>query len=75
MDRGNRAANEPRHRQAFKTLTPYSLRSLSKLDVVLYGAIPSEDYPFMGAALAIVVLLLLPATAASSRSRRPRCIM
>ncbi len=35
---------------------------LNTLDLVLYGAIPSEDYPFMGVALAIVVLLLLPAT-------------
>ena len=36
--------------------------SLNTLDLVMYGSIPSEDYPFMGAALAIVVLLLLPAT-------------
>ena len=35
---------------------------LNALDLVLYGAIPSEDYPFMGVALAIVVLLLLPTT-------------
>ena len=35
---------------------------LNTLDLVLYGAIPSEDYPFMGVALAIVVLLLLPHT-------------
>ncbi|MDQ5852125.1 MAG: hypothetical protein M3380_08655 [Chloroflexota bacterium] len=35
---------------------------LNTLDLVLYGAIPSEDYPFMGVALAIVVLLLLPPT-------------
>ncbi len=35
---------------------------LNTLDLVLYGAIPSEDYPFMGVALAIVVLLLVPAT-------------
>jgi hypothetical protein len=35
---------------------------LNTLDLVLYGAIPSEDYPFMGVALAIVVLLLLPTT-------------
>jgi hypothetical protein len=35
---------------------------LNTLDLVMYGAIPSEDYPFMGVALAIVVLLLLPAT-------------
>lgn len=35
---------------------------LNTLDLVLYGAIPSEDYPFMGVALAIVVLLLLPVT-------------
>ncbi len=35
---------------------------LNTLDLVLYGAIPSEDYPFMGVALAIVVLLVLPTT-------------
>ena len=35
---------------------------LNTLDLVLHGAIPSEDYPFMGVALAIVVLLLLPTT-------------
>ena len=35
---------------------------LNTLDLVLYGAIPSEDYPFMGVALAIVLLLLLPRT-------------
>jgi hypothetical protein len=35
---------------------------LNTLDLVLYGAIPSEDYPFMGVALAIVVLLLVPDT-------------
>ena len=35
---------------------------LNTTDLVLYGAIPSEDYPFMGVALVIVVLLLLPAT-------------
>ncbi|CAA9444846.1 MAG: hypothetical protein AVDCRST_MAG14-298 [uncultured Rubrobacteraceae bacterium] len=35
---------------------------LNTLDLVLHGAIPSEDYPFMGVALAIVVLLLLPHT-------------
>ena len=35
---------------------------LNTLDLVLYGSIPSEDYPFMGVALVIVVLLLLPAT-------------
>ena len=36
--------------------------SLNTTDLVLYGAIPSEDYPFMGVALTIVVLLLLPTT-------------
>ena len=36
--------------------------TLNTLDLVMYGAIPSEDYPFMGVALAIVVLLLLPVT-------------
>ena len=36
--------------------------TLNTADLVLYGAIPSEDYPFMGVALAIVVLLLLPTT-------------
>lgn len=36
--------------------------SLNTLDLVLYGAIPSEDYPFIGVALVIVVLLLLPTT-------------
>ncbi len=36
--------------------------SLNTLDLMLYGAIPSEDYPIMGVALAIVVLLLLPTT-------------
>ena len=35
---------------------------LNTLDLVLYGAIPSEDYLFMGVALALVVLLLLPTT-------------
>ncbi len=35
---------------------------LNTLDLVLYGAIPSEDYPFMGVGLVIVVLLLLPTT-------------
>ncbi len=35
---------------------------MAALDLVLYGAIPSEDYPFMGVTLAIVVLLLLPTT-------------
>src|SRR5215210_4953361 len=35
---------------------------LNTLDLALYGAIPREDYPFMGVALAILVLLLLPAT-------------
>ena len=36
--------------------------TLNTLDLVMYGAIPSGDYPFMGVALAIVVLLLLPVT-------------
>ena len=36
--------------------------TLNTADLVLYGAIPSEDYPFMGVALTIVVLLLLPST-------------
>ena len=36
--------------------------TLNITDLVLYGAIPSEDYPFMGVALIIVVLLLLPTT-------------
>lgn len=36
--------------------------TLNTTDLVLYGAIPSEDYPFMGVALVIVVLLLLPTT-------------
>ena len=36
--------------------------TLNTTDLVLYGAIPSEDYPFMAVALAIVVLLLLPTT-------------
>ncbi len=36
--------------------------TLNTLNLVLYGAIPSEDYPFMGVTLAIVVLLLLPTT-------------
>lgn len=36
--------------------------TLNITDLVLYGAIPSEDYPFMAVALTIVVLLLLPAT-------------
>jgi hypothetical protein len=35
---------------------------LNTLDLVLNGAIPSDDYPFMGVALVIVVLLLLPVT-------------
>lgn len=35
---------------------------LNTADLVLYGAIPSEDYPFMGVVLVIVVLLLLPVT-------------
>ncbi len=35
---------------------------LNSLDLVLYGAIPSEDYPFMAVGLIIVVLLLLPTT-------------
>jgi len=35
---------------------------LNTADLMLYGAIPREDYPFMGVVLAIVVLLLLPAT-------------
>ena len=36
--------------------------TLNTTDLVLYGAIPSEDYPFMGVALTIVVLLVLPTT-------------
>ena len=36
--------------------------TLNTVDLVLYGAIPSEDYPFMGVALTIVVLLVLPTT-------------
>jgi hypothetical protein len=36
--------------------------TLNTTDLVLYGAIPSEDYPFMGVALTIVVLLILPTT-------------
>ena len=36
--------------------------TLNTTDLVLYGAIPSEDYPFMGVALVILVLLLLPTT-------------
>ncbi len=36
--------------------------TLNTTDLVLYGAIPSEDYPFMAVALTIVVLLLLPTT-------------
>lgn len=35
---------------------------LNSLDLVLHGAIPSGDFPFMGVALAIVLLLLLPTT-------------
>jgi len=35
---------------------------LNSLDLLLYGAIPSEDFPFMGVVLAMVVLLVLPAT-------------
>ena len=35
---------------------------LNTLDLVLYGAIPSEDYPFMGIVLVVVLLLLLPVT-------------
>ena len=35
---------------------------LNTVDLVMYGAIPSEDYPFMGVALAIVALVLLPTT-------------
>jgi hypothetical protein len=35
---------------------------LNVLDLVQFGAIPSENYPFIGITLAIVVLLLLPAT-------------
>ena len=35
---------------------------LKTLDLVLYGDIPSKDYPFMGVTLTIVVLLLLPTT-------------
>lgn len=35
---------------------------LNSLDLVLYGAIPSEDYPFMGVTLLVVILLLLPTT-------------
>jgi hypothetical protein len=36
--------------------------TLNTADLVLYGAIPSEDYPFMGVALVLVVLLLQPIT-------------
>jgi hypothetical protein len=36
--------------------------TLNTTDLVLYRAIPSEDYPFRGIALTIVVLLLLPIT-------------
>lgn len=36
--------------------------TLNTTDLVLYGAIPSEDYPFMAVALALVVLLVLPTT-------------
>jgi hypothetical protein len=36
--------------------------TLNTADLVLYGAIPSEDYPFMGVTLVLVVLLLLPIT-------------
>ncbi len=35
---------------------------LNTLDLVMYGAIPSADYPFMGVELAIVALVLLPTT-------------
>jgi hypothetical protein len=35
---------------------------LNTLDLVTHGVIPSEDYPFMGIAFAIVLLLLLPST-------------
>lgn len=35
---------------------------LNTADLVLYGAIPSEDYPFIGVVFTIVVLLLLPTT-------------
>jgi hypothetical protein len=35
---------------------------LNTVDLVLYGAIPSEDYPFMGVVFIIVLLLLLPVT-------------
>ena len=34
--------------------------TLNTSDLVVYGAIPSEDYPFMAAVLAIVVLPVLP---------------
>ncbi len=36
--------------------------TLNTTDLVLYGAIPSADYPFMVVALTLVVLLLLPTT-------------
>jgi hypothetical protein len=36
--------------------------SLNTLDLVLYGAIPSEDYPFIGVTLVTVLLLLPPVT-------------
>jgi len=36
--------------------------TLNTTDLVLYGAIPTEDYPFMAIALIIVVLLVLPTT-------------
>lgn len=36
--------------------------TLNTADLALYGAIPSEDYPFMGAMIVILVLLVLPTT-------------
>lgn len=36
--------------------------SLNTLDLVLFGAIPSENYPFMVVVVIIVLLLLLPPT-------------
>ncbi len=39
-----------------------NMLTLNITDLVLYGAIPSEDYPFMAIVLTIVVLLLLPTT-------------
>jgi hypothetical protein len=35
---------------------------LAVLDLVLYGAIPSQDYPFIGVTVVVVILLFLPVT-------------